>query len=240
MTFAAGTAWAALAAVAWVAPIAAAQIRPSAVPVVVVEDWREQPLGRAGIPLGWEGRSWGRAAYDLSIETRAPGDPRKVLHLLSERDNSIISKRIAPVDARVHQVLEWEWRAVTLPAGADSRRAATDDQVGQVYVVFPRFPAAARSRIIGYVWDTTAPAGEMFRSPGSAMVTYVIVRSGPADLGRWIVERRNVLEDFKRIYGEEPGEPVEAVTLGIDSNDTGTRAEAYVGAIRFRTPDARD
>ena len=28
------------------------------------------------------------------------------------------------------------------------------------------------------------------------MVTYVVVRSGSADLGRRIAERRNVLEDF--------------------------------------------
>jgi hypothetical protein len=42
-----------------------------------------------------------------------------------------------------------------------------------------------------------------------------------------------VLEDFKRIYGEEP---TEVVTIGIDSNDTKARAESYMGAIVFRKP----
>ena len=68
------------------------------------------------------------------------------------------------------------------------------------------------------------------------MVTYVVVRSGPADLHKWITERRNAREDFKRIYGEEPTEPAEVVTIGIDSNDTKSRAESHMGAIVFRKP----
>ena len=77
------------------------------------------------------------------------------------------------------------------------------------------------------------PAGETFESARTSMLTYVVVRSGSADLGRWIRERRNVLEDFKRIYGEEPVEAVEVVSIGIDSNDTASRAESYMGAIRL-------
>lgn len=130
----------------------------------------------------------------------------------------------------------WRWRVVTLPAGGDSRKAATDDQAGQIYVVFPRFPAAVRSRIIGYVWDSTVPAGSIVRCASTGIVTYIVVRSGPADLARWITERRNVLEDFRRIYGEEPGEPAEIVSIGIDSNDTRSKAESYMGEILFRRP----
>lgn len=65
-------------------------------------------------------------------------------------------------------------------------------------------------------------------------MTYVVVRSGAAELGRWITERRNVREDFKRIYGEELDDPIEVVSIGIDSNDARSRAESYLGAILFR------
>jgi len=207
--------------------------RPAA---IVVEDWSEQPLGRVGIPIGWEAQSWGRAGkYDFKVELRGDGDEvRKVLRLRSDGDNSTISKRVGGLDARAYPILEWQWRMVTLPRGGDSRAAATDDQAGQIYVVFPRFPAAARSRVIGYVWDTTAPAGSIVRSPSTSMVTYMVVRSGPAELGQWLSERRNVLEDFKRIYGEAPAETIEVVTIGIDSNDTRSHAESYMGEIRFR------
>jgi hypothetical protein len=64
----------------------------------------------------------------------------------------------------------------------------------------------------------------------------VIVRSGGAETGRWLAETRNVYEDYKRIYGEEPGEEVGAVSVAIDSNDTHSAAEAFIGEILFRKP----
>jgi hypothetical protein len=66
-------------------------------------------------------------------------------------------------------------------------------------------------------------------------VTYVVVRSGPAELGKWLTERRNVAEDFKRIYGTEPDAP-SALSIAIDSNDTKSSAESFVGALLFRRP----
>ena len=119
-----------------------------------------------------------------------------------------------------------------LPKGANSCKKALDDQAGQIFVVWPRFPEQVRSRIIGYVWDTTQPIGTVCRSEKTGMVTYVVVRSGPAELNKWLTEKRNVVEDFKQIYGEAPDDPA-ALSLSIDSNDTGTTSEAMIGVIRF-------
>jgi hypothetical protein len=221
-----------VAAVALLGAACVAGLAPAS--TVVVEDWSEQRLGHVGIPVGWEGQSRGHATYDFRIELQESDGANKVLHLVSNRENSIIAKRVGKIDVRKHPILEWDWRVVKLPTGGDSRKAATDDQAAQIYVVFPRFPAAIRSRIIGYIWDSTVPAGEIFESSRTSMLTYVVVRSGSADLGRWIRESRNVLEDFKRIYGEEPAEAVEVVSIGVDSNDTASRAESYMGTIRFR------
>jgi len=122
-----------------------------------------------------------------------------------------------------------------LPKEGDFRQGGTDDQAAQLYVTFPRFPSAVRSRIIGYVWDTTAPEGTIAPSEKSSLVTYVVVRTGTKDLNRWVTETRNVYEDYKRIYREEPGE-LGGVSVAIDSNDTRSSAESYVGAILFRRP----
>ena len=67
-------------------------------------------------------------------------------------------------------------------------------------------------------------------------MTFVVVRSGEADLGRWLTETRNVYDDYKRIYGEEPGETVGAVAISINSQNTHSRAESYFGEILFRKP----
>jgi len=200
---------------------------------VVVEDWSSQPVGTKGIPPPWQKQRWGSPAYDFTI---VEDGGRKVLRLRSAGDSSNISKEIkGKVNLKEMPVLEWTWKVVALPKGGDSRKKETDDQAAQLYVTWPRFPEAVRSRIIGYIWDTTAPAGAVIKSQKTGTVTYVVVRSGPAELGRWLSERRNVREDFKRIYGEEPDDP-SVVTFGIDSDDVRGSAESYMGPILFRRP----
>jgi len=208
-------------------PLSAAD--PATVPV---EDWSKQPDGKTGIPDGWKGQSWGSPKYEFRVVNQSG---RKVLHLKSNNESSTISKEIK-VDVKSHPILQWSWQAVTLPKGGDARTSATDDQAAQLYVTFPRFPSQVRSRIISYLWDTTAPVGAVFKSEKTGLVTYVVVRSGPADLGKWQTESRNVLEDYKKIYGEAPGEEAGAVSISIDSNDTRSSAESYFGELLFRKP----
>ncbi len=197
---------------------------------LLVEDWSKVPIGTRGIPDGWKGQKWGHPAYDMTVEEN---NGHRVLRLRSQDEGSTISKEIkGRVNLGETPVLQWSWKVVTLPKGGDSRRKETDDQAAQVYVSWPRFPEAVRSRIIGYVWDTTAPVETVVRSQKTSTITYVVVRSGSAELGQWLAERRNVVEDFKRIYGEAPDNPA-AVSVAIDSNDTHSTAESYIGEIAF-------
>ena len=199
---------------------------------VVVEDWSKVPVGHKGVPPGWKTQSWGSPKYDFQIVSEGRA---RVLRLLSEGDSSTINKEIK-IDCKDYPILQWNWKVTALPKGADARKKATDDEAAQVYVTFPRFPAAVRSRVIGYIWDTTAPAGLTFKSEKTGLVTYIVMRSGEADLGKWFTESRNVCEDYKKIYGEEPDEKIEALSIGIDSDDTRSRAEAFIGEIFFKKP----
>jgi hypothetical protein len=197
---------------------------------VVVEDWSKTPVGQKGVPNGWRTQSWGNPKYEFEVVGESP---TRVLHLVSNGDSSTINKDIK-IDCKDHPVLQWRWKLVELPKGGDARKKATDDQALQLYVTFPRFPNAVRSRVIGYIWDTTTPAGTIVKSQKTALVTYVVMRSGDADIGKWVTETRNVCQDYKKIYGEEPEEKVEALSIGIDSDDTRSRAEGYVAEILFR------
>jgi len=220
-TLVAGASLAALVAVAWVHP-----------GDFLVEDWSKHPVGAKGIPQGWKGgQTWGTPAYDFTVIQESP---MKALHLKSRGDSSTITKEVQ-VNLKETPILEWQWKAVTLPTGGDARSKNTDDQALQLYVSWERFPRLLRSRIIGYIWDSTAPAGSVIKSQKSGLITYLVVRSGAIDLGKWLTESRDVREDFKRIYGEAP-EGLDAVSIAIDSDDTRSSAEAYIGAIRFRKP----
>ena len=200
---------------------------------VTVEDWSQNPVGHKGLPAGWKGQNWGSPKYDFTI---VANDGGKALQLKSANEGSTIVKDVkGKVDLKETPILEWTWKATALPKGGNSCRKATDDQAAQLFVAWPRFPEAVRSRIIGYVWDTTLPVGTMCKSEKTGTVNYIVVRSGTADLGKWVTERRNVAEDFRKVYNEEVEAPG-AVSLAIDSNDTQSTAESFMGPIFFRRP----
>jgi hypothetical protein len=201
---------------------------------VVIDDWKSQKLGAHGIPDGWTGgQTWGLPQHDLTI---AENEGHRVLHLKSKIESSAIRRDIrGKVNLKETPILEWSWKAITLPKNGDCRKKGTDDQAAQLYLVWPRFPEAVRSQIIGYIWDSTAPAGSIVKSEKTSTVTYVVTRSGAADLGKWITERRNVLEDYKKIYGAQPDNPG-YISIAIDSDDTVSSAESVFGAILFRAP----
>ena len=145
---------------------------------LVVEDWSKTPVGQKGVPNGWKTQSWGSPKYEFEVVSESP---TRVLHLVSNGDSSTINKDIK-IDCKDYPVLQWRWKLVELPKGADARKKDTDDEALQLYVTFPRFPNAVRSRIIGYIWDTTAPAGAIFKSQKTGLVTYVVMRSGDGEI----------------------------------------------------------
>ena len=61
----------------------------------------------------------------------------------------------------------------------------------------------------------------------------IVVESGPAKLNTWITEERNVYEDYKRAFGEEPP-MISGVAIMTDTDNTGESAEAYYGDILFK------
>ena len=199
---------------------------------VVIEDWMANRVSQRGIPSGWTGEGFGRRAdYDFIIEQA--GEAR-VLHLRSNDEHSTIVKDITgKVRLKETPILEWTWKANILPTGGDVRHKNTTDIAAQLYIIWPRFPALLRSRIIGYVWDATTPAATMVKSEKTGTVTFIVLQSGTKNLGKWLTERRNVAEDYRDIFGEFPEDPT-AISISIDSNDMHSTAESFMGPIFFR------
>ena len=204
----------------------------SAADDVVIEDWKGYKVGTTGLPGDWKPQNWGTPNYQ-NIKV-VDDDGHRALSMKSVNDSSTINREIkGKVQLKDTPILEWEWKSIVLPKNGNSCKKATDDQAGQIFVLWPRFPESVRSRIIGYVWDTTQPVGTICKSEKTGMVTYIVVHSGSADLNRWVTEQRNVVEDFRKIYGEAPDDPA-VLSIAVDSNDTNSSAEAMYGAIRFK------
>lgn len=190
-------------------------------------------LDEGGPPQEWQIQEFTGAARFTVAQVRGMG----VIRLESE-EASFALHRDVEVDLAEFPYLSWTWRVDVLPEGGDVRRREADDQAAQLYVVFPQFPAMLRSRVLGYVWDATAPAGSSLASAVTSLARIVVMQSGPAKAGRWLEEIRNIREDYRRLFHEEPP-PVGKVSVFINSQHTRSRAVSWFGPIRFSAEPPR-
>jgi hypothetical protein len=144
-------------------------------------------------------------------------------------DSSFAIERGMDVNPTQTPFLTWRWKVTELPAGGDFRHAATDDQAAQVLVLF------ADHRVLSYIWDSTAPQGSMDGSGAYWLVHVfaIVCESGPAQMGKWLTESRNVAADFKQAFGK-PAPAIKGIRLQINSQHTGSAAESYFGEVAFR------
>lgn len=195
---------------------------------VIIVDPVSAGLGADDIPIGWSLKQWFGGGHDIRIEKN---DGKPVLHLISKQNSFGIYKKF---DFNIHDAptLTWRWKVTVLPTGGDVRSKKTDDQAAQVYVMFPRFPSAINTRLVGYIWENLTPKGLHVTSKKSSNTRYVVLRNHTDPLGQWMDEQRDVLQDYRDLFGEDPPQ-VGGVTLMIDSDDTQSSAESYFDILRF-------
>ncbi len=178
----------------------------------------------SGIPAGWELKEkFGKADSTVVKEGKIPAVRFR------SKNTSFSLQREVKVDLKQFPILAWKWKVTKLPTGGDFRKSTTDDQAAQLFVAF------TKTKSIVYIWDTSAPQGLMEdTTPVPFMhVKVVVVRSGPGGMGKWIRESRNVYEDYKKLFGEEPP-AVSGIRLQINSQHTGTAAESYFADVAFK------
>jgi hypothetical protein len=180
-----------------------------------------------GAPVGWSVKNPGSGSK-FAIEGESGN---YFLHMLSVNDYFGAGKKIS-FDIRKYPYISWRWKASKLPEGGDIRKRETDEQAGQIYVVFPKFPKTLNTRSVGYIWDSQAPAGFSGTSTVYSKMKYIVLQSGATKLNQWISEVRDVYEDYKRLFQEEPP-TLGGVVLYINTQHTKSAAEIFYGDIFF-------
>ena len=160
--------------------------------------------------------------------------------------------RLVTVDLSLHPVLNWEWKIKNQVTSSDLSVKGKDDRAVAVYVTFPytlntaslferlKRPlmeiwrgSDAPSRGISYVWADSGVIGEVIPSPYSGESNLmIIVRNGKDPVNRWVTERFDVVADHKRVFGFAPTVAAHLM-ISADSDDTGTKNQAYIKGLRF-------
>jgi len=209
---------------------------------------------RAGEPLPGDWLNWGLGSGKRRTEYRlVPGEPGTVLEALAEQAATGLYRRIR-VDPHRQSLLEWSWRVDQLVPGANLRVGAREDSAARLVISFygdPQrldFQQRAMLRLakgfageplpfamLIYVLSNSIPAETALPSPQIERIRMIVVESGGAHLGQWRHYRRNIVEDFRRAFGEDP-EDIVAIGMMTDSDNTQQSARALYGDITLRAP----
>jgi len=185
----------------------------------------------AGDLTGWNPKVFkGETSYTLVSD----GD-RRVLKAHSRATASGLYKEVT-LKPRKFPVLRWSWKIGGTIRNGNERTKEGDDYAARVYLVFPR-TLFWRTKAINYIWANTLPKGESLPNAYTANAMMVAVESGDGKAGTWVTEERNVYEDYRRLFGEEPPE-IGAVALMTDTDNTGGEATAYYGDITLWGPSS--
>lgn len=192
----------------------------------VVFDFAGVP-GADGVPPPWTFKRWSPVMGFGSFEATArigQNHGKPVLCVKSVRSGfTVLAER--QIDVTKFREVSWTWRAETLPKGGSFKARDTNDQALQVLFAFDG------GKVVGYIWDTTGPVG----ATGSGLswendVQVIVVQAGAAKLGQWITERRDLYEDFRKLFGAEPPR-LRGVGVQSNSQHTESSGAGCVGPI---------
>ena len=155
------------------------------------------------------------------------------------------------IDPRKYPWLIWRWKVPNALPVVDNSKREGDDAPARIDISFDgdfknltledRLWKAQVKAFTGmdlpyatleYVWGDGAPPETIIINTWTPRIRMLMVESGAERVGQWVTEKRNVYEDFRRVFGEEPGR---ITTIGIitDTDATKQQAEGYYGDIAF-------
>jgi hypothetical protein len=215
--------------------------------VLEVGKFSASQVGQA-MPDGWKPLTFKKIPKHTSYEVVKEGGVT-VVKAVSEASASGLIKPVA-IDPKEYPIVRWRWKVDNVLQHSDVALKEGDDFPVRLYITFAYDPDKvsfgkklkfkAGQALFGdipiaalnYIWETKTPVGTIVENAYTDFAKMVIVESGTQKVGLWIDEERNIYEDYKKAFGEEPP-MINGVAIMSDTDNTKERATAYYGDIVF-------
>jgi hypothetical protein len=174
-----------------------------------------------------------------------------VVKAVSEASASGLTREIK-INPKEYPIIQWRWKVGNILKKGDVHKKEGDDYPARIYItleydpsklsffekakyqtiklLYGQYPPLAA---INYIWENKAPVGTMVPNPYTDRVIMFVVESGTSKLNQWVNEERNLYEDYKKAFGQEPP-MISGVAIMTDTDNTGESATAYYGDILFK------
>ncbi len=202
------------------------------------------------LPNGW--RVWTLSRFKKSTEYKlVDTDGRTAVKAKAENSASGLVHKL-DIDPQQYPLLSWQWKVDDLIKSADNTTRHLEDSPVRVVVsfagdidsldlddrmFFDNVRLVTRQQLpyatLMYIWENRAPHDRVLPNLHTSRIKMIVAESGRDKVGTWQDITRNVYEDYKRAFGEEPGR-ITAIAVMTDTDNTGENAHAWYGDIVFR------
>ena len=141
--------------------------------------------------------------------------------------------RSISVDSRTYPLLNWSWKIEATLPGSSLIHKSGDDFPARVMISFETkglWRKGLQDNILCYVWASEDPVDSVAVNPIHRHIMTIVAASGTTHRGVWLELSRNIVEDYRRAFSEEPG-MITGVALMTDSDNTGSEARAWYGPV---------
>jgi hypothetical protein len=199
------------------------------------------------LPDGWKPLTFKKIERHTKYELVRDGD-RVVVKATSEAASAGLTREIR-IDPKEYPIVSWRWKVSNVYQKGDVTKKEGDDYPARLYITFEydssRVGLLEKARYeairllygqypplgaLNYIWESKAPKGTIVPNPYTDKVKMIVVESGTERLNQWIDEERNLYEDYKKAFGEEPP-MISGVAIMTDTDNTLESATAYYGDI---------
>ncbi|MEH6473026.1 MAG: DUF3047 domain-containing protein [Halopseudomonas sp.] len=176
----------------------------------------------------WDERSFvGNTRYTFELDNGKEiikGETSGAASVLYRQERVDLSKR---------PVVRWRWKIKsTYGADINEQSREGDDYPARVYVVVKTGLFPWQTLAVNYVWSSNGKVGDTWPSAYTKKSHMVAVQAGNRNAGLWFHERRNVVEDFKRLFDVDVS-TLEGYAVMVDGDNTGSSGTAWFSDIRF-------
>ncbi|HEX4327326.1 MAG TPA: DUF3047 domain-containing protein [Burkholderiales bacterium] len=230
--------------------LAGCAVHKPALETVALADVTRFSTGKPGevLPGSWQPWTLSRLKKPTAYRM-VQDDGKTVISARADASASGLIHPLANLDPRAYAELSWRWKVEDLIKGADNTRGSREDSPVRLVVTFAgdmdkldfgekifysqvkamtgqQMPYAT----LMYIWENRAKKDMVIANRHTGRIKMVVAESGRDKVGRWQEVRRNLVEDYKRAFGEEPG-AITAIGIMTDTDNTGERVHAWYGDI---------
>lgn len=199
------------------------------------------------LPESW--RPWTLSMSRQPTRYELVNDGAQTVVKATARDSASGLIHSLDIDPGAQPILTWRWKLDYFPPTSEE---SPDDSPVRVIVSFDgdleKLPFSdrifyANFRVftgqplpyaaLMYIWGTKSALDSIQPTKHTGRVKMITVERGPDGLGKWQELHRDVHEDFRRAFGEEPGHVV-SIGFMTETDEAKRDVEAWYGDFAFR------